>query len=281
MSTSSITVVVPTFGDRGGLLRRALLSIASAGDSCRVLVVDDATPDDSVRRVVEGFPGILYVRRGSNGGVAAAQNTGLERVDTEFVCFIHSDDLLVEGRFPAQLASMSPSTGVVGSAALVGGSVIADNVHALNASEMVQFDCGWVHISPYLFRTEAIRTTRFDETLRAWEDFDFLLQLKIAGVQFATCDLIGCCVMDDGGGRLSTSAINADALIHLWTKYESLLGNRRTRAVWQFKIGRNLQKEGRLADGRRWIINSLSESPLHPRRALKLVVREPVRRAQP
>jgi glycosyltransferase involved in cell wall biosynthesis len=278
LSTTSITVVLPTFGDRQGLLDRALRSIASAGDGCHVVVVDDATPDSSVRRVVERFPDFLYVRRELNGGVAAAQNSGLERVDTEFVCFLHSDDLLAEGRFQAQLAAMSSSTDVVGSAAKVGDAIIADNVHALSAYQMAQFDCGWVHISPYLFRTEAIGKTRFDEALRAWEDFDFLLQLKIAGVRFATCDSIGCYVMDDGLGRLSTLAINADALIHLWAKHQPLLGNRRTRAIWQFKIGRNLQKEGRLSDGRRWIVHSLSESPLHPRRALKLFFREPVRR---
>lgn len=69
-----ITVVVPAF-DEAPLIGRTLDSIPESVD--RVIVVDDASPDDTSERVeARGEERVRLVRRASNGGVGAAITEG-------------------------------------------------------------------------------------------------------------------------------------------------------------------------------------------------------------
>ncbi len=82
-----LTVVVPAH-DRTDLLAQCL---GALGTRFPVLVVDDASDDpDAVAKVVAEH-GATLIRRETNGGPAAARNTGLVHVDTDLVAFVDSD----------------------------------------------------------------------------------------------------------------------------------------------------------------------------------------------
>ena len=95
-----VSVVVPT-KDRAQLLDQTLRSIAEQRrPPAAVIVADDGSTDDTAA-VVEGH-GATLVRNPEGGwGAAGARNAGLERVETELVAFVDSDDLLLPGALAA------------------------------------------------------------------------------------------------------------------------------------------------------------------------------------
>jgi len=93
MTPPRVSVVVPTY-DRADLLPRAVDSaLAQTMADLEVVVVDDASTDDTAA-VVDGFDDdrVSYLAHASNRGGSAARNTGIERARGEYVAFLDSDD---------------------------------------------------------------------------------------------------------------------------------------------------------------------------------------------
>jgi glycosyltransferase involved in cell wall biosynthesis len=262
-----VTIIVPAFGARSGLLERALRSVLQANEARELIVVDDGSPGDSVREVAERVGGVRYVRRSTNGGVAAAQNSGVHEARSSFIAFLHSDDILVPGHIHAQVGLLHGGADVAAASALIGDRVFTDPVSSALPADFLRFRFG-VHVSQYLFPRELMVRFSFDEALRTWEDWDLLFRLKLAGLSFAAVDRVIVEITGDASARLSNSPVNGPALIYLGEKYRHHLRDRRAlRSLWQFKIGRSLLREGEQRQGRRWIGRSLVTEPWHPRRA--------------
>ena len=97
-----ISVVIPYFQRKTGILARALQSIKdqrfTQDVAVEVLVVDDCSPlNPESECAVAGFDERMRVRiiERPNGGPGAARNTGLDAVDplTDLVAFLDSDDI--------------------------------------------------------------------------------------------------------------------------------------------------------------------------------------------
>jgi hypothetical protein len=87
-----VSVVIPAH-NRAGLLRDTLRSVAEQEEpAAEVIVADDGSTDDTAR-VVEEFGAIHLLNAGGGWGPSGARNAGLERVRTEYVAFLDSDDL--------------------------------------------------------------------------------------------------------------------------------------------------------------------------------------------
>ncbi|MFL6336735.1 MAG: glycosyltransferase family 2 protein [Pyrinomonadaceae bacterium] len=109
---SAVSLIIAT-RNRAALLPRAVESARSAGDGVEVLVVDDASEDET--RAVCARLGVrcLSVRR--RLGPGGARNVGLVASDSEYVCFLDDDDLRLPGSLDAQAAALeaNPGAGVV------------------------------------------------------------------------------------------------------------------------------------------------------------------------
>lgn len=260
MSASDLTVVIPAFGTRGGLLERALESVLPGP----VIVVDDATPDHSVAELVARHP-VRYVRRSTNGGVAAAQNFGLTFVDTTWVQFLHSDDELL----PSAWEAAHPSGFSVVQGCEQGRQVPE---RAPDARELLEHRVG-VHISNYQFRTEFLRSFNFDEDLRAWEDWDLVFRIARCEHSVYLCGVPFARISREATDRLAASSAMLDGLAHLYEKFEhDLRRDRRARSIWEFKLARMSVLHGERREAWRWLARSLRTEPLHPRRVLALIV---------
>lgn len=96
-SRPNVTLVVPNY-NHARYLPESLGSIAAqtrAPD--RVLIIDDASTDDSVAvisRFIAEHPGWELVRNEKNKGVVSGQNQALAAVDTEWIGFLGADDAL-------------------------------------------------------------------------------------------------------------------------------------------------------------------------------------------
>lgn len=92
---TEVTAVVVNY-NQGRFLRGAVASIERQTVPVRsIVVVDDASTDESAV-VLDGLPpSVRVLRRATNGGVAAARNDGLAAVATPFVVFLDADDVLL------------------------------------------------------------------------------------------------------------------------------------------------------------------------------------------
>jgi glycosyltransferase involved in cell wall biosynthesis len=100
VSASRVTVVVPT-KDRAELLGQTLRSIREqSAPPAEVIVADDGSTDHTAEVLAAAGATRVYNPNG-DWGASAARNAGLERVSTEFVAFLDSDDLLLPGALAA------------------------------------------------------------------------------------------------------------------------------------------------------------------------------------
>ncbi len=102
MSRPSLSVVVPNY-NHGRYLRDALTAIGSQSfPPAEILVIDDASTDDSLSVLEElrrGDPRIRVLRNEKNMGVIATQNRGLENAAGDYVMFAGADDKVLPGLF--------------------------------------------------------------------------------------------------------------------------------------------------------------------------------------
>jgi len=84
---ADVTIVVPV-RDRVALLERCL---AALDGPYPIVVVDDGSRAPAEVAAVAAAHGAMLVRRATNGGPAAARNTGLDHVTSELVAYVDSD----------------------------------------------------------------------------------------------------------------------------------------------------------------------------------------------
>src|SRR5262245_18376103 len=114
-----VSLIIPTFA-RPHLLPRAVESAFQAARDVEVIVVDDATRDETAR-VCASLPRIKYERLDRNQGVAGARNVGVLESTGEFIAFLDDDDLRITDSLDYQLSRYEemPEAGFVGGGVLL------------------------------------------------------------------------------------------------------------------------------------------------------------------
>jgi N-acetylglucosaminyl-diphospho-decaprenol L-rhamnosyltransferase len=117
MWQGGVDVVIPIFGGRR-LTERCLLALSEQTLSHRVIVVDNASPDDSAAVLRERFPDIELLALPANRGYAAACNAGIAGGDGEAVVLLNND-VVMPPRFLERLLAPMDADTHVGSVAAV------------------------------------------------------------------------------------------------------------------------------------------------------------------
>ena len=110
------TVVVPVHG-RAGLTRRCLEQVlADLPPDCEVVVVDDASPDETPQVLADFGKSIRVLRLPENGGYGAACNAGAEGASGDHLVFLNNDTVPEAGWLEALLrhAGENPGAWAVG-----------------------------------------------------------------------------------------------------------------------------------------------------------------------
>ena len=116
-----VSVIIPTH-NRPDLLPRAVESARAAGTDVEIVIVDDASTDETAD-VCRELGDIRYVRVERNQGVAGARNIGIFASTGEYVAFLDDDDLRLPGSLDLQAAALAanPDAGFV-----CGAMIMAD-----------------------------------------------------------------------------------------------------------------------------------------------------------
>jgi glycosyltransferase involved in cell wall biosynthesis len=116
-----VSLIIPTH-DRPHLLPRAVESARAAGTDVEIIVIDDASIDETAE-VCRNLTNIKYVRVERNQGVAGARNLGIFVSTAKYVAFLDDDDLRLPGSLDIQVRALeaSPEAGFV-----CGAMIMAD-----------------------------------------------------------------------------------------------------------------------------------------------------------
>lgn len=103
-----ISVVIPAY-NRARSIGRAISGVlAQTYPDIEIIVVDDASADDTAARIEAlGHPKVRLVRHASNRGAGAARNTGVAEARGDWIAFQDSDDDWLPEKLARQAAHMA------------------------------------------------------------------------------------------------------------------------------------------------------------------------------
>jgi len=155
------------------------------------LVVDDGSPDESAREVIERLedPRIRLIRLEQSRGPAGARNAAIEQARGEHVAILDDDDLMARHRIARGVAFLDEHPGYVLVAgwvtAIDGGGQSHATIRVATGEKRIRsvlpFHNPFLH-STCLVRMETMRTLGgFREALRYSHDYDLMLRLAEQG----------------------------------------------------------------------------------------------------
>lgn len=102
-SEPSVAVVIPAFrvSETIGL---AIQSALAQPETAQVIVVDDASGDETVHAARAAAPGderLVIIENSANLGPSRARNIAIDHSDAPFIAVLDGDDILLPGRFSA------------------------------------------------------------------------------------------------------------------------------------------------------------------------------------
>ena len=190
---AKVSIIIAT-RNRCSLLPRAVASARAASNDAQIVVVDDAS-EDQTQEVCNALIDIKSIRLERRLGVGAARNVGLIASDSPYITFLDDDDLRLPGSLDAQveLLESHPDAGMVYGRALFGD----DEGHANGDSYPAQFPQGdifwellcWnlVPCPTVVFRRACLtRLGLLEEEASGIEDWDLWVRIAEAYPVIAT-----------------------------------------------------------------------------------------------
>ena len=272
--TPSVSVVLAT-RNRAHLLSRAIRSVlAQSRADLELIVVDDASTDGTAA-VVAAFadPRIRYVRLDTQAHVAAARNRGIREARASLIAFQDDDDRWLVEKLDRQVRALDaagPQAGLCLAGYLrletsgvryIGGDA---EFAGLDWSRGQGPGYSLIATPGWLVRRRVLdEVGLFDEQLQTWEDWELGLRIwQASRLAFVDEPLF---VQDhvEGRGLMYNEALYGPALTRIVEKHGHLWADRpAVTARHAYIIGRAACSYGGIADGRRWLRESLRHRPI-------------------
>jgi len=183
-----VSVVMPVHR-RADVVGAAIESVRRQQHAAwELLVVDDGSGDDTVdvvRRAAADEPRIRLLER-ENGGAGAARNTGLAAVRGDFVAFLDADNTWRPEHLSAAVSALleTDGPGVHTGVRMVGANNADDStapVETYRGEDGTLDDLlagNFIDLNALVVRRDvAAAVGPFDETLRRWIDWEWLLRI--------------------------------------------------------------------------------------------------------
>ncbi|MCX7899781.1 MAG: glycosyltransferase family 2 protein [Methylocystis sp.] len=217
-----VTTIIPVF-DRAKMAAEAVESVlAQDYRPIEIIVVDDGSSNAQARlldQLVDNR-GVRVVRQ-ENQGPGAARETGRKLAQGEFIQYLDSDDLLLPGKFAAQVKALrdDPSCGVAyGMTRFRGadGAVVegawkgsGEKVETMFPSFLVS---RWWDTPNPLYRRKLCDRAGPWMTTRLEEDWEYDCRVAALGVRLAYVPTFVCEVRDHAADRLSRGGLEPQRL---------------------------------------------------------------------
>ncbi|MEM7523547.1 MAG: glycosyltransferase family 2 protein [Pseudomonadota bacterium] len=211
-------VVIPAW-NASATIGRAVTSALAQSVPCDVIVVDDASPDDTVaaaRAVDEGSGRLTVVSAPKNAGPAAARNLGVTLTEADWIVLLDADDFMDPGRVAGLIALAEPDGApewdlvaddlyrvVEGDVDGPRQRLISEADFTPYALDLENFVLGNLHgehgsrgelgfLKPMMRRRFLIdHDIRYDEAVRLGEDYDIYARMLAAGGRMLVSNPLG------------------------------------------------------------------------------------------
>ena len=135
--------VVITTRNRAAMLRRAIESCIKQTMACEVVVVDEASTDDTPN-VVGQYPGVVYIRNAQPLGHSGAANKGISAAQGDWIKPVDDDDWLAPNCISALDGAVSIALARGKNPVIASGRSVNVDEHEAILGETRQLDPGLV-----------------------------------------------------------------------------------------------------------------------------------------
>lgn len=193
-----VSVIIPT-RNRPNQLPHAVASAKAAGNDVEVIVVDDASEDETAA-VCKKLSGIKYVRLDRNQGVAGARNIGILASSSEYIAFLDDDNLRLPGSLDRQcdqLAANRKTGFVCGALTIVDQNYLATGETLLSPHTgdvfwpILELDFNNTLLTVVIRRECFLRVGLFKKRLSGIDDWDMLARIAELYPAHVTSEPVG------------------------------------------------------------------------------------------
>ena len=236
-----VSTIIPVF-NRPAMLREAVASVlAQTYRPIEIIIVDDASTDDTPRVIEElsaGHPEVRAIRR-PNGGPGLAREAGRGEAHGDFIQYLDSDDLLMPHKFARQLHAFDehPECGVAyGITRYRDGAGHEIDCTWKDANQIQQtifpsfLLARWWETSTPLYRKSVTDAAGPWTGLRLEEDWEYDCRAGALGTRLAYVAEVVAEHRDHDDGRLSRGAGNEPARLRDRARAHELIATHARRA---------------------------------------------------
>lgn len=278
-----VSVLVPTY-NRAHLLDRCLNSILfQTYQNFEIIVVDDGSTDNT-KEIINRFKdqSIRYFRHKQNRGEGAARNTGLKEARGDYIAFLDSDDEWLPEKLEKQMKifeRLSEKVGIVYTDSWkINGNLKQywhpphimpeDKIVYNQALERVRIQIGTVVIKRECFDKAGM----FDERFVRLVDREFFIRVS-AYYYFYHIEepLLNYYRTEDALTSDRTTLVSSYELLLKKHPYK-LIGNNRILSKDLYEIGKMLFQDGKLKQGRGYLIKAVKLYPFNMKRMFVLFI---------
>lgn len=214
MISGLVTTIIPVY-NRPAQLHEAVASVlAQDYRPIEIIIVDDGSTDDTLavaQALAEQHPDIIRVATQVNAGPGMAREHGRQLAQGEFIQYLDSDDVLLPGKFAAQVGALRqhPDADVAYGMTRfrhLDGSVEPGPWKGSGVARPAMFPAflreRWWDTPNPLYRASVCDQAGSWSDLRLEEDWEYDCRIAAMGARLAWCEQYVCEVRDHAGGRL-------------------------------------------------------------------------------
>jgi glycosyltransferase involved in cell wall biosynthesis len=184
------SVIIPVRNGARFVCEAIESALAQLSMDDEVIVVDDASDDDTPRIIRQIHDRRIRVLDGGGRGVSSARNIGLAAAAAEFVAFLDHDDLWPSGRHSMLLNALLADPGLDCAIGRLRLRIEDDAILRPGLADMDGRLAASLSLCTALFRRRILdRAGDFDETLRFGEDTDYFVRLTELNYRFTLCEV--------------------------------------------------------------------------------------------
>lgn len=238
-----VSTIIPVY-NRPAQLREAVESVlAQSHRPVEVVIVDDGSTDDTfahAQALAAEHAATVFAVTQANAGPGAARERGRHQARGEFIQYLDSDDILLPGKFEAQVRALrdDPRAHVAYGKTRFrhpDGSVEPGAWKASGVVRETMFPSflvsRWWDTPTPLYRREICERAGPWTDLRLEEDWEYDCRIASLGARLAWCDEFVCEVRDHAGGRLSRGGIDAPRMAERARSHELMFLHARRAGI--------------------------------------------------
>lgn len=214
-----VSIVIPTY-NRAHLISKTIDSVLQQSvQNIEIIIVDDFSSDfEALEKVINNYgnPKITLLRHKVNLHGSAARNTGIKAAKGEYLALLDSDDIWPSNKLEECLnikleagevlySQLQNSDGVFPLTGIKVDEKVGDYLFA---------NSGCMQTSTLFMHLLLAQQVLFDETLKRFQDFDFVIRLQAAGAKFVFLPKILCIMCDDDAGNRISNNISYEPSIY-------------------------------------------------------------------